>query len=175
MCASKKSVCRLLVLLFATGAAALLGFPAVAADIEFRKPTEAESALLNLPLGLNKNFARIPVDNPITVDKIALGKALYFDTRLSRNDTIACATCHNPKVSRSSHKSTGSGADPVVDACRGHTSGRCQHNSRRRGACSRRQRHGAARCCHGRRARCARSRVLKFRRRRPGRGALPKR
>ncbi len=69
-----------------------------AADTEFRKPTAAEEKLLNLPLGLNANFAAIPSDNPITKEKIELGRLLYFDTRLSRNDTIACATCHNPKL-----------------------------------------------------------------------------
>jgi cytochrome c peroxidase len=28
-------------------------------------------------------------------DKAALGKKLFFDTRLSKNDTVSCATCHN--------------------------------------------------------------------------------
>ncbi|HUV64134.1 MAG TPA: cytochrome c peroxidase [Sedimentisphaerales bacterium] len=38
----------------------------------------------------------IPPDNPQTSDKILLGKKLYFDTRLSRDNTISCATCHDP-------------------------------------------------------------------------------
>ena len=39
----------------------------------------------------------IPADNPLTADKIELGKQLYFDKRLSRDDTISCASCHDPK------------------------------------------------------------------------------
>jgi cytochrome c peroxidase len=37
-----------------------------------------------------------PVDNPQTQAKILLGKQLYFDTRLSKDNTISCATCHSP-------------------------------------------------------------------------------
>ncbi len=37
-----------------------------------------------------------PEENPTTTDKIALGKALFFDKRLSKDGTISCATCHNP-------------------------------------------------------------------------------
>jgi len=38
-----------------------------------------------------------PSDNPLTKEKIELGKLLYFDVRLSRDDSISCATCHHPK------------------------------------------------------------------------------
>jgi cytochrome c peroxidase len=37
-----------------------------------------------------------PKDNPYTPEKAALGKALYFDTRLSGGAVLSCATCHNP-------------------------------------------------------------------------------
>lgn len=33
-------------------------------------------------------------DNPLTDEKIALGRQLYFDKRLSKNHDVACATCH---------------------------------------------------------------------------------
>jgi len=39
-----------------------------------------------------------PPDNPQTVDKILLGKKLYFDTRLSADNTVSCATCHDPAM-----------------------------------------------------------------------------
>ncbi len=32
--------------------------------------------------------------NPLSREKIALGKRLYFDTRLSRDKSISCASCH---------------------------------------------------------------------------------
>lgn len=38
-----------------------------------------------------------PADNPITTAKIAFGKKLFFDKRLSRNNELACASCHQPQ------------------------------------------------------------------------------
>lgn len=34
-------------------------------------------------------------DNPITPDKIALGKALFFDPRMSASGVFSCNSCHN--------------------------------------------------------------------------------
>ena len=49
----------------------------------------------NPPLGLPP--VPIPAANPLTRDKIDLGRKLFFDRRLSINDTFACATCHIPE------------------------------------------------------------------------------
>lgn len=38
-----------------------------------------------------------PKDNAPSAEKISLGKQLYFDKRLSADDTISCASCHDPK------------------------------------------------------------------------------
>ena len=38
-----------------------------------------------------------PIDNPMTEAKIELGRQLFFDKRLSINNTVSCASCHNPK------------------------------------------------------------------------------
>lgn len=38
-----------------------------------------------------------PTDNPITEEKITLGKLLFFDPILSGNKDVACATCHHPE------------------------------------------------------------------------------
>ncbi|MFN8642416.1 MAG: cytochrome c peroxidase [Candidatus Binatia bacterium] len=51
---------------------------------------------MSLPLGLQADAAYLPADNPMSDDKIALGKLLYFDPRLSKDNTISCASCHNP-------------------------------------------------------------------------------
>ncbi|MFY0599457.1 MAG: c-type cytochrome [Cyclobacteriaceae bacterium] len=37
-----------------------------------------------------------PTNNPTTEEKVALGKALFFDPILSGNKDVACATCHHP-------------------------------------------------------------------------------
>ncbi len=39
----------------------------------------------------------VPEDNPITVEKIELGRRLFGDRRLSRDGTIACTSCHDPE------------------------------------------------------------------------------
>ena len=39
--------------------------------------------------------AAIPQDNKMTPDRVELGKKLYFDTRLSSDGSVACATCHD--------------------------------------------------------------------------------
>jgi cytochrome c peroxidase len=47
------------------------------------------------PLGLPA--VPVPADNPLTADKVALGRKLFFDRRLSANGTISCAMCHVPE------------------------------------------------------------------------------
>src|SRR5258708_26637203 len=37
-----------------------------------------------------------PEHNPYTVEKVTLGKALFFDTRLSGANLLSCASCHSP-------------------------------------------------------------------------------
>lgn len=37
-----------------------------------------------------------PADNPSTPERVALGKMLFFDPRLSGSSVMSCATCHNP-------------------------------------------------------------------------------
>jgi cytochrome c peroxidase len=38
-----------------------------------------------------------PSQNPYSAAKVELGRYLYFDARLSADDTVSCATCHDPK------------------------------------------------------------------------------
>jgi cytochrome c peroxidase len=57
----------------------------------------AGSASLKVPLGLDPDISKwIPADNPLTAEKVELGKKLYFDPRLSVDGNISCATCHHP-------------------------------------------------------------------------------
>jgi cytochrome c peroxidase len=39
--------------------------------------------------------AFLPEDNAMTPERVALGRKLYFDPRLSRDGTVSCATCHD--------------------------------------------------------------------------------
>lgn len=47
-------------------------------------------------LGALPEVAPAPEENPITSEKIELGKNLFFDPILSANNKISCATCHSP-------------------------------------------------------------------------------
>ncbi|TWT36556.1 Cytochrome c551 peroxidase precursor [Posidoniimonas corsicana] len=38
----------------------------------------------------------VAADNPLTPEKIDLGRHLYFDNRLSMDNSMSCATCHHP-------------------------------------------------------------------------------
>jgi cytochrome c peroxidase len=50
---------------------------------------------LAIPVGLDL-YMPMPEDNPLTVEKVALGRQLFFDPRLSADNSIACGTCHQP-------------------------------------------------------------------------------
>jgi len=49
---------------------------------------------LRIPLGLRA--LPVPADNPLSPEKLRLGKQLFFDQRLSHDKTVSCATCHTP-------------------------------------------------------------------------------
>jgi cytochrome c peroxidase len=59
-------------------------------------PARAGDLPFVLPLGLQADAAYVAENAPLTADKAALGKLLYFDARLSRDRSQACATCHQP-------------------------------------------------------------------------------
>ena len=48
-------------------------------------------------------------ENPMSREKIALGKELFFDTELSQDKTISCASCHNLKEGGDDNLSTAIG------------------------------------------------------------------
>jgi cytochrome c peroxidase len=49
---------------------------------------------IEAPLGLPPE--PVPADNPPTAETVALGRRLFYDTRLSADSSISCASCHNP-------------------------------------------------------------------------------
>lgn len=52
-----------------------------------------------------------PEDNPATAEKVALGKLLFFDPRLSGSNKMSCATCHMPDKAFADGKRLPDGAD----------------------------------------------------------------
>jgi cytochrome c peroxidase len=75
---------RRTLLLLALGVA-VSGAPAVAEEVSVPIPAKVLPPLV--PEG----------SAPLTREKVELGKQLYFDTRLSLDDTVSCATCHDPR------------------------------------------------------------------------------
>jgi cytochrome c peroxidase len=78
--------------------AVLVRVPLAGGEQAAAKPETVTSGsyVLSLPLGLQADSAYIPEDNPLSADKIALGRLLYFEKRISKDNTLSCATCHTP-------------------------------------------------------------------------------
>lgn len=72
----------------------VFGFLCFLQTIVFSEPGTS-SYTLSLPSGVLEPV--IPEDNPLTKGKIDLGRKLFFDKRLSADDTVSCATCHDPE------------------------------------------------------------------------------
>jgi cytochrome c peroxidase len=53
-------------------------------------------AVVATPLGLDV-VVPTPVGNPTTAEKVELGLRLFFDGLLSRDGSVACASCHRPE------------------------------------------------------------------------------
>lgn len=62
--------------------------------LAFAKVAAAQTGTFewNLPLGFP--VPRVPANNPMSREKVELGRFLFYDTRLSGNQTFACSSCH---------------------------------------------------------------------------------
>jgi len=90
------------------------------AATEEKPAANAESATeykLKIPFGLEETAVVIPADNPLTNEKVELGRLLVFDKRLSQDNTIACMSCHLAKFAFTDGK-------PVATGIRGQKGGR---------------------------------------------------
>jgi cytochrome c peroxidase len=114
------SVCAFMVL------GLLMGLPSVEAQgrkaVGGEKPSQAPQTAqgeykLKIPFGLEETAVVIPADNPLTNEKVELGRMLFFDKRLSQDNTIACASCHLAKFAFTDGK-------PVSTGIRGQKGGR---------------------------------------------------
>lgn len=67
----------------------IVGAPASAGFVPAPQPAAYD---WQLPPGFPE--PRVPADNPMSAVKVELGRRLFYDTRLSGNQTFACANCH---------------------------------------------------------------------------------
>jgi len=63
---------------------------AVAADHDLR--AQAQGVFKPLPTAMTSE------DNPITPEKVSLGRLLFFETRVSIDGTVSCSRCHEPSL-----------------------------------------------------------------------------
>ena len=61
--------------------------------------TDKLTNTISHPIEIPSHFTdpSYPHDNIPTIEKIELGKKLFFDTQLSKNKNISCASCHQPE------------------------------------------------------------------------------
>jgi cytochrome c peroxidase len=64
---------------------------------------------ISIPAGFT--YPEIPSNNPLTAEKIALGKQLFFDPVLSLDSSISCASCHKPAFAFSDNVAFSSGVE----------------------------------------------------------------
>lgn len=76
------------------------------------------AAGVHVPADLKAKYRRpesipSPKSNPLTPEKVALGKHLFFDPRLSSTRSVSCASCHNPGFDWSDGRPRGLGVTGV--------------------------------------------------------------
>lgn len=87
-----------------------LGDRATGTQQLFRRggPDAATAYKWDLPKGFPT--PRVPADNPMSAEKVELGRRLFYDTRLSVNGAQSCATCHKQSLAFTDGRARGLGA-----------------------------------------------------------------
>ncbi|MGC1273955.1 MAG: cytochrome c peroxidase [Planctomycetaceae bacterium] len=92
--------------------AAMLAAPLLALIATAEVSAQEDAAKFEVPECLGE--LKYPEDNLSDPRKIALGHQLYFDPRLSADNSVACATCHDPKHGWSDGRATSKGVGGKV-------------------------------------------------------------
>jgi len=104
---------RVLILgVIVTGIATLIfGCERSAKRVSPKRPPNPEADPLAQPKSLQQvgvpieaTRTAIPADNPQTPEKVSLGQKLFFERRLSADDTVSCSTCHHPELAFTDRK-----------------------------------------------------------------------
>lgn len=80
--------------------------------VEVYTPETATPYHLVIPKGFPP--MEIPIDNPMTVEGVELGRKLFYDTRLSGDETQSCASCHQSKISYADSNQFSTGIDGSI-------------------------------------------------------------
>jgi cytochrome c peroxidase len=92
----------------------LILFIAVAVLLACRKETTAYEPT-PYPLEIPSHFPNMPIpaDNPMTVEGVELGRRLFYEKRLSRDNSMSCAACHAPSSAFSDPNKYSTGIDGI--------------------------------------------------------------
>ncbi|CAA6812703.1 MAG: Cytochrome C peroxidase [uncultured Sulfurovum sp.] len=71
---------------------------------------EEASSSFDWKLPSNVYPPRVPQDNPMSNEKVALGRFLFYDTQLSANQTQSCSSCHLQDLAFSDRNKVGIGS-----------------------------------------------------------------
>jgi len=77
------------------------------------KPLYLPAKFTPYPFQMSATFPvpDLPLDNPLTVERVQLGKELFFDQRVSINNAQSCADCHLPAKAFTDGRKTARGAE----------------------------------------------------------------
>jgi cytochrome c peroxidase len=77
------------------------------------KPLYLPAKFTPYPFQMSATFPipELPRDNPLTVERVELGKKLFFEKQLSVNNQQACADCHLPEMAFADNRRTARGAE----------------------------------------------------------------
>jgi cytochrome c peroxidase len=92
--AAAKTLAALAFAALAAGVSGAGAFDAGASPAPQNAPDPARDYSWTLPRGFP--VPAVPTDNPMSEAKVALGRKLFHDTRLSVTDRYSCASCHDP-------------------------------------------------------------------------------
>jgi cytochrome c peroxidase len=95
-----------IIILFVLGGMLVCAASNGAGEVSFRQKLKPVAVpQIYIPKGIPADLwtKHIPANNPLTPQKVLLGKALYFDKRLSADMTVSCAVCHDPASAFADH------------------------------------------------------------------------
>ena len=102
--------------LFALAAASLVAVSLAARadepDPACTMPSAWKDGQVVVPRGLPAPW--VPPSNPVTAEKVALGRRLFFEKAMSRDSTRSCAHCHDPSLCLADRRKTALGVREQV-------------------------------------------------------------
>src|SRR6266446_10182377 len=95
------------------GSVALLSLGALLFFASVGRSQEASGLRTDLRFDALPAVARAPADNPTTLDRVALGRLLFWDPILSGRQDVACASCHHPRFGYAENRDLSIGVNGV--------------------------------------------------------------